>query len=118
MKQQSTAVRKKLMIDAMIKHHGIITPAAEEAGICRETHWKWCQADPVYKEKIEKIGEMKKDYIEKKFFELIDLKNDKAIIFAMKSLLKDRGYIDRQIIDFGGKGKISFSFGDEQEESE
>jgi hypothetical protein len=115
---QSTAVRKKLMIAAMIKHHGIITAACGECGVNRETHWKWTKNDPKYLEAIEKIGEMKKDYIEKKFFELVDLKNDKAIIFAMKSLLKDRGY--QQTIDLGlnGKGSITFNFGDEEESSE
>ena len=59
--------RKKAMVEALGRHLGIVTSAAQELGITRELHYRWLKSDPIYKEAIEALEERKEDVIEKAF---------------------------------------------------
>tara|TARA_R110002049_G_C9109413_1_gene557608 strand:+ start:394 stop:606 length:213 start_codon:yes stop_codon:yes gene_type:complete len=50
------------------------------------------QDDEAFKEAVESIKNDKKDVVESALFKLIEKGNSQAIIFAAKTLLRDKGY--------------------------
>ena len=101
MAQASTlSTRKKKMLEALIKTRGIVTYAADNAGIDRTTHYVWCEQDPDYKKKVEDIAEIALDAAENSLHGQIDEKNTAATIFYLKTKGKKRGYIEKQEIGF------------------
>lgn len=83
------------MLEAMRVSFGIIARAAEQVGINRTTHYTWMDSDPEYKAAILDLKEYKKDFIESKLLKLINEGDVASTIFAAKTQLKDRGYIER-----------------------
>lgn len=92
------------MIQAMIVHMGVVTTAAKSIDIARSTHYEWMENDPAYKQKIIDLREVKKDFVESKLMKLVEQGDTAATIFSAKTLLKDRGYVERQEIT-GADGK-------------
>ena len=88
------------MLEALIKTRGIVTYAADNAGIDRTTHYVWCEQDPDYKKKVEDIAEIALDAAENSLHGQIDEKNTAATIFYLKTKGKKRGYIEKQEIGF------------------
>lgn len=86
------------MIEAMIAHMGVVTTAAKSIDIARSTHYEWMDSDPVYKQKILDLREIKKDFVESKLMKLVEQGDTAATIFSAKTLLKDRGYVERKEI--------------------
>lgn len=100
----TTEARKKAMLEALRVSFGIIAHAAQQVGIDRSTHYKWLEDDPQYKADVADLKEYKKDFIESKLIKLINEGDTAATIFAAKTQLKDRGYIERNEIT-GSDGK-------------
>lgn len=74
---------------------GVVTTAAKAAGVDRTTHYQWMDKDPEYKARVIDLREMKKDFVESKLMKLVEQGDTAATIFSAKTLLKDRGYIER-----------------------
>lgn len=96
--------KKELFIDTLIKTFGNITQTAQMVGVVRQTYYDWLKHDPEFKAAIDNITnadylEAKKDFIEASLMKLIVKGNPAAVIFAAKTICKDRGYIERQEID-------------------
>lgn len=120
---QQLSTHKKAMIEALKKTLGIVTKAAELAGIERTTHYLWMNNDEEYKKEVESISDIALDFVESKLFEKINGvqigKHDKdgeliiyeqppsdtAAIFYLKTKGKKRGYIEKQEIDHTTNGK-------------
>lgn len=83
------------MLEALKVSFGIIAHAAQQVGIDRTTHYLWMQSDEDYKQAVADLKEYKKDFIESKLIKLINEGDTAATIFAAKTQLKDRGYIER-----------------------
>lgn len=98
----TTKVKKKLMLEALKATMGIVSQAAEQAGISRSVHYKWMLNDKKYKQEVEEGTEVKKDFIESKLIQLIQKDDPRAVIFAAETQLKDRGYVRRSEVT--GKG--------------
>jgi len=90
--------RKKKMVEALVKSLGIVSSALLEVGIHRDTHYEWLKKDPLYKQAVEELNERKDDVIEKAFLSLVIDKNPSAVIHAVKTKLKHRGYGESQEI--------------------
>lgn len=88
------AARKKAFVEAMVKHLGVATRASIATGIPLRTHRGWMQADEVYRDAIIEVKEVALDFYEESLHELIRKKNPAAIIFALKTQGKKRGYIE------------------------
>lgn len=101
---ESTAKMKAAMLEALRVSFGIIAHAAEKVGIDRTTHYKWMNDDSEYKTAVSELKEYKKDFIESKLIKLINEGDTAATIFAAKTQLKDRGYIERTELT-GADGK-------------
>ena len=101
---ESTAKMKAAMLEALRVSFGIIAHAAQQVGIHRTTHYLWMEDDPEYKAAVAELKEYKKDFIESKLIKLINEGDTAATIFAAKTQLKDRGYIERTELT-GADGK-------------
>ena len=74
---------------------GNITIACKNFGITRRTFYNWLEEEP-FKLAIEELDiiERKKDRIEDALMTKVEQGDTTAIIFACKTLLKDRGYVE------------------------
>ena len=76
---------RKAMIDALIKHKGNVTRAAEEIDMNRENHYYWCHNDPEYKKAVDRVQDVALDFAEGKLFDGMDEMNMTAVIFYLKT---------------------------------
>lgn len=83
------------MVEALAKSLGIVSVAAKKVGINRETHRLWVKNDPEYAAAVADIAEDRKDFLESKMHQRINEGSDTMIIFALKTIAKDRGYIEK-----------------------
>jgi hypothetical protein len=93
---------KKAMIEAMRASLGIVSTAAKQAGINRNTHYTWLKDDPEYAEAIDDISEAAIDFAESALHKKIQNGDTTSIIFYLKTKGKQRGYIERQEIQHSG----------------
>ena len=102
--ESTTVQMKAAMLAALKANFGVIARSAEAAGINRTTHYTWMDSDPDYKAAVIELKEYKKDFIESKLLKLINDGDVASTIFAAKTQLKDRGYIERTELT-GADGK-------------
>lgn len=95
--------RQETFLKAYIDTTFNITEACKITGIRRETFKRWLKQYPEFKERFEEAFESKKDFIESKLLENIKANDSACIIHASKTLLRDRGYGEKQEIEFTGK---------------
>lgn len=98
-------INKKAMIKALNDTLGVVTPACESVGICRQTHYRWLKEDENYKLDCENIIEKQIDFVESKLFENINSGDTTSVIFYLKTRAKKRGYIERNEIDISSNNK-------------
>jgi hypothetical protein len=91
-KRKGMAPRKKKMVEAMAKHLGIVTSACQEVGLNRDTYYQWLKNDKDFAYAISELDGRKEDVIEKAFLSLVIDRNPQAVIHAVKTKLKHRGY--------------------------
>lgn len=112
--QKRTIVLKQAFIDAFRKSMGNITKACESIGVNRSAYYGWIE-DPAFKSQIDDVMEEKLDFIESKLEEVITgivVQKDAdgnvvyqrppdtaAIIFALKTQGKKRGYYEKREVD-------------------
>ena len=101
--------RKRLMIEALEYYLGIVTPAAEMAGVSRQSHYDWMKEDPVYKAKVEALSDVALDFAERKLIQSIKRGSDTATIFYLKTKGKKRGYIERSELDLQGQLALNWT---------
>ena len=85
--------RKKAMLEALRRTLGVVTRAADLAGMERSTHYKWLDSDEDYKQAVEDMGNVALDFAESQLHALISEKNPAATIFYLKTKGKRRGYV-------------------------
>tara|TARA_R110001592_G_scaffold206108_1_gene456831 strand:- start:983 stop:1342 length:360 start_codon:yes stop_codon:yes gene_type:complete len=92
---------KDKMLKALEECLGIVSTASINAGINRRTHYRWLEEDKEYKDKVQDIRNSAIDFVESKLFDCIKNEKETSIIFYLKTIGKNRGYIPRQEIDTG-----------------
>jgi hypothetical protein len=96
-KLDSTRLKKESFLKAFIKTFGNITISCESLGISRQTYYDWKKDDPAF---AKALAEVEPD---ERFLDSAELALNKkimdgdttAIIFALKTKGKKRGYIER-----------------------
>lgn len=82
--------------------HGTFCAACEANGVSKSLGYIWKKEDQQFsvdvRKALDQAIESGKDFVEGKLRELIEKSNPTAIIFYLKCLGKDRGYIDRLMI--------------------
>ena len=87
--------KKEKFLEALTQSRGIISTACEAIGVCRGTYYRWYNADPEFKEKVEEITETQVDFVESKLIQAIDRGDITATIFYLKTKGKKRGYNEK-----------------------
>lgn len=103
---------KRGMIEALKKTLGIVTTAAAQVNISRNTHYTWMQEDPDYKAEVNSISDMAIDFAESSLHVQIQDGNTTATIFYLKTKGKERGYVERQEITGINGGSITIQIVD------
>jgi len=90
---------KQLLLSALEKSMGIVTPACKEAGLSRNTFYEYYKNDPEFKEKVDALNEYQLDFVENQLFKKIKDGSEKSIHFYMRYKAKSRGYKESLNID-------------------
>ena len=77
--------KKQKFLEALAQGYGIIATACEAIGIGRSTYYRWYNADPEFKEKVDEITETQVDFVESKLMQSINANDTTAIIFYLKT---------------------------------
>ena len=101
METNDTSDTKSKMLEALEGNLGIVTVAANKAGIHRSTHYQWMQDDADYKKKVEELNNVCLDFAESKLFDNIRKNKETSTIFFLKTRGKNRGYVERREVDLG-----------------
>lgn len=86
------SVKQKSLIRALIVHKGLITPACKDADCAINSYYRWLKENPSFASVVNLVQEIKIDFIESRFLQLISDMNVQAILFAMKTIGRSRGY--------------------------
>ena len=84
---------------------GINTQAVKKVGIDRTTPYRWMKEDEAFALSVQEKRNVVLDFAETKLFELVNENHPSAIIFLLKTLGKERGYVERhEITGANGNG--------------
>jgi hypothetical protein len=95
LRKERTHRKKAQMLEALARLKGAnITQAAQLAGISRQTHYDWCNADPKYKEKAYSLFQELGDTLESVAYSMAMEKNPTVLLATLKAKFKERGWGD------------------------
>lgn len=98
------------MLILLEKHKGIVSAAARQLGINRDTHYEWMKRDAEYKKAVEEVLLSTADYVESQLFKLIRDKNPAAVMFYLRTKGKKSGYGEEIKVD----GKLDITWNEEK----
>ena len=110
--QSRTVEAKKILLAALEKHLGIITHACAEAGISRDTHYRWLKEDKEYKKAVKELENVALDFAESALHQQIKKGNPLSTMFYLKCRAKKRGYIEQHDVKVTGNMKFTADFGE------
>ena len=96
MDKKSKKARQRVWLGAFKANLFNVTEACNKIGIDRSTYYRWLENDPDFAQAVQDAREEKIDFIENQLLERIAEGDTVATIFALKSLAKHRGYVERQ----------------------
>jgi hypothetical protein len=94
---------KEAIKNAIEQAHGLIKPAATSLGVTRKTLYVWINDDEELKDLVMQERESLIDLAESRLFQNVNDGDTVSILFALKTLGKNRGYIEKQEIDYSEK---------------
>lgn len=95
-----TKLQKERFIEAYQKSFGNVSQSCKAIGIARQTYYNWLK-DSEFETQLQEIKpkDLFLDFVESKLVEKINSGDTTAIIFALKTKGKPRGYVERQEIE-------------------
>ena len=105
-KKKKMGKRQLQYLQILEKNGGLIQPSCQASGVSRASHYKWINDFEGFAEKVEEIKESMKDFAEGKLLQAITNDDLTACIFYLKCQAKDRGYIDKQLIEHSGSSQV------------
>ena len=101
---------KELMLVALKESLGVVGPACEASGVGRTTHYHWLNDDKEYRKAAEECKELAIDFAESALHKQIKGGGVPSTIFYLKTIGKDRGYVERQELDVDGGLSLEVQF--------
>ena len=89
------AEEKEALLEALNKSSGIVASACQAVNISRFTFYKWYNEDEDFREKVDDVQELQKDFAEALILKKMKEGDTTMIIFYAKTKMKDRGYSER-----------------------
>ncbi len=97
---------KKLLLEALERSLGIVTPACKDVGISRNQFYIYYNTDPDFKAAVDDINEITIDFVENQLLKKIKEGENQAILFFMKYKGRKRGYTEKIEIEGNINQKI------------
>lgn len=94
-----TSLKKKAFLEAFALNMGNVSEACNAASIGRTTFYRWCDADPDFRQSVDDVREGLLDMTEGELLKLIKKGDTTAIIFYLKTKGKKRGYVEKTETD-------------------
>lgn len=94
-KLEKRANQKRLFLEKLAAHLGVIAYACEEMNVARRTIYYWIENDHEFAAQVREVEERQKDFVERKLLEGIQRGNPKLITFYLSTKGGDRGYRPR-----------------------
>ena len=93
-------IKKESLLKAYAECYGNVSKACKAVDCSRKTYYRWLKEDEEFKTAIEAVepNELFVDFAEEHLVEKIRKGDTTAIIFALKTRGKKRGYVERQEI--------------------
>lgn len=91
-----TARKRAQLLEAYRKAMCNVTLACKSLGVSRRTFYLWREADKALAAELDDIKDEARDFIENALYKRIEAGDTTAIIFACKTMLRDRGYVESQ----------------------
>jgi len=101
--------RKAEFLEVFRKCLGNVSVACRQYGIERPTFYNWQKDDPEFEQACIDVRETRKDFIESALDKRIQAGDTAAIIFAAKTICKDRGYVERVENEVHAQNPLSFT---------
>lgn len=95
-------MRQQLVLHAITFSNFNLSRALSRVNVPKRTFDKWCAYDPDFANLIEELQWHKKNFFEGALCDLVSDGNSQAVLFANRSLNRDRGYSDKQEIEISG----------------
>ena len=86
---------KSAFLEALDRTKGIVRPACRKAGVSRSTFYRWYDEDADFRDKVDDVKELQKDFAESLILKKIKEEDTTMLIFYAKTQMKDRGYTTR-----------------------
>lgn len=101
--------RKAEFLDVFKRALGNVSVACKSFGIDRQTYYNWVRDDDDFARQCDDVRETRKDFIESALDKRIQAGDTAAIIFAAKTICKDRGYVERVENEVHAQAPLSFT---------
>lgn len=105
--RRPTGLTPEIVAEALKRNGGIMSAAAAQLGVTRQTIYQWTLAQPQLRQVIAEARELTLDLAEGKLLQAIRNDNLTATIFFLKCHGKARGYVERQEHTGPGGGPIN-----------
>ena len=96
-------VEESRFLEAISQSDGSKSNIAQILGIHRNTVKNYIAENPVYAEAYQDVVESRGDMVEGALIKKIEDGDTTCILFYCKTRLKNRGYIEKQIVDIDGR---------------
>lgn len=90
-----TDILKENLLKALEKSLGVVTTACKEVDCSRETFYKYCREDEVFKKAVDELENVALDFAESALHKQIKEGTPSSTMFYLKTKGKKRGYIER-----------------------
>lgn len=87
------------VIEAIKKNNGFLAPAARDLGIARSTIFRYVSRYPTIKQAVDDLRDENIDFAEHQLMKAIKNGSIPAIMFFLKTVGRNRGYVERQEVE-------------------
>lgn len=91
----NTEEKKQKFVEQLSKKGWNVTATCKAVRISRKTFYEWCKRDEEFNSLIKDAREEFGDFVEESLYKRIKAGDTTAIIFALKTKFKDRGWTEK-----------------------
>jgi hypothetical protein len=103
LRKQGRRARQYLFLHRLVNNGFVVADACRFVNIRRSTFEMWVTTEPEFGELLQEMIEAKKDLCEGALHKLVRKGDTAAVIFANKTLNRDRGYGDKVSVEVSGQ---------------
>ena len=98
----SKQLRQEIYLHALINCSYNISRACVIAGTNRQEVRTWAINDPNFRQMMDEIHDLKKDFFENALMDLVEMRYPNAVMFVNRTINADRGYSEKLRIEHSG----------------